>query len=160
MGCNKGRIDRRPIAIVLMRSASNSRVVATQRSIKGSVHIIPHSHPTDRNRLHCRHIPLLGPAFAIIRPVAALVTAFIGGMAVNREDKTSGTSCDIDVDTIDAPASASFGRRIIDALRYGFVEMIQNIGKWLIIGLVIAAAITVFIPDGFFTFLLNIPCFQ
>lgn len=95
---------------------------------------------------------LLGPAFAVIRPVAALVTAFIGGMLVNREDKSCKDCCDTEVDTIDAPSSDSYIGKIKDALRYGFVDMIQNIGKWLIIGLVIAAAITVFIPDGFFTF--------
>ena len=100
---------------------------------------------------------LLGPAFAVIRPVAALVTAFIGGMLVNREDKASKDSCDMEVDTIDAPASDSFFGKIKNALRYGFVDMIQNIGKWLIIGLVIAAAITVFIPDGFFTFFAEYP---
>lgn len=100
---------------------------------------------------------LLGPAFAIIRPVAALVTAFVGGMLVNREDKACDTGCVSEVDTIDAPASDSFVGKIKDALRYGFVEMIQNIGKWLIIGLVIAAAITVFIPDGFFTFFADYP---
>lgn len=95
---------------------------------------------------------LLGPAFAIIRPVAALVTAFIGGMLVNREDKVCTIDPNMEVDTIDAPASDSFGGKIRDALRYGFVDMVQNIGKWLIIGLVIAAAITVFIPDGFLHF--------
>ena len=100
---------------------------------------------------------LLGPAFAVIRPVAALVTAFIGGMLVNREDKSCEGSCYMEVDTIDAPASDSFLGKIKDALRYGFVDMIQNIGKWLIIGLVIAAAITVFIPDGFFTFFAEYP---
>ena len=100
---------------------------------------------------------LLGPAFAIIRPVAALVTAFVGGMLVNREDKACKDVCDTEVDTIDAPASDTFIGKIKDALRYGFVEMIQNIGKWLIIGLVIAAAITVFVPDGFFTFFAEYP---
>ncbi len=100
---------------------------------------------------------LLGPAFAIIRPVAALVTAFIGGMLVNRKDKTCAIDSNMEVDTIDAPASGSFCSKIRAALRYGFVDMIQNIGKWLIIGLVIAAAITVFIPDGFFTFFAGYP---
>ncbi len=100
---------------------------------------------------------LLGPAFAIIRPVAALVTAFIGGMLVNKEDKACAIDSNMKVDTIDAPASDSFIGKIRDALRYGFVDMIQNIGKWLIIGLVIAAAITVFIPDGFFTFFAGYP---
>lgn len=100
---------------------------------------------------------LLGPTFAIIRPVAALVTAFIAGMLVNREDKACVIDSNMEVDTIDAPASDGFGSKIRDALCYGFVDMIQNIGKWLIIGLVIAAAITVFIPDGFFTFFAGYP---
>ncbi|MDE7375387.1 MAG: permease, partial [Muribaculaceae bacterium] len=101
---------------------------------------------------------LLGMAFAIIRPVAALVTAFVGGMLVNREDKVGAcASSGVEVDTIDAPASDSFGGKVRDALRYGFVEMVQNIGKWLVIGLVIAAAITVFVPDGFFTFFASYP---
>lgn len=100
---------------------------------------------------------LLGPAFAVIRPVAALITAFIGGMLVNRQDKND-TSCEnMEVDTIDAPASDSFMGKIRDAFHFGFVEMVQNIGKWLVIGLVIAAAITVFVPDGFFTFFAGYP---
>lgn len=100
---------------------------------------------------------LLGPAFAIIRPVAALTTAFVGGMLVSRHEKTSPDGCDAEVDVIDAPASDNFKKRVGDALRYGFVDMIQNIGKWLIIGLVIAAAITAFVPDGFFTFFADYP---
>lgn len=100
---------------------------------------------------------LLGPAFAIIRPAAALVTAFIGGLLVNREDKACNIGSDNEVDTIDAPSSQSLGGKFRDALRYGYVDMIQNIGKWLITGLVIAAAITVFIPDGFFTFFAEYP---
>lgn len=100
---------------------------------------------------------LLGPAFAIIRPVAALATAFVGGMLVSKAEKEAADGCDTEVDTIDAPASDSFVGRVRDALRYGFVDMIQNIGKWLIIGLVIAAAITAFVPDGFFTFFAGYP---
>ena len=100
---------------------------------------------------------LLGLAFAIIRPVAALVTAFVGGMLVSREDKACAVDPEQEVDTSDAPASDTFTGKIRDALRYGFVDMIQNIGKWLIIGLVIAAAITVFVPDGFFTFFAGYP---
>lgn len=100
---------------------------------------------------------LLGLAFAIIRPIAALVTAFVGGMLVSREDKACDGDCADEVDTIDAPIADTFWGKILGALRYGFVDMVQNIGKWLIIGLVIAAAITVFVPDGFFTFFADYP---
>lgn len=100
---------------------------------------------------------LLTPAFAVIRPLAALVTAIVGGMAVNAEDKSSKNVEPREVDTIDAPGAGSFGQRIVTALRYGYVDMIQNIGKWLTIGLFIAAAITVFVPDGFFTTFADYP---
>ncbi|MDE7402409.1 MAG: permease [Muribaculaceae bacterium] len=100
---------------------------------------------------------LLGPAFAIIRPVAALVTAIFGGVVMNKSDKRRKCDEKSEVDTIDAPASDSFWGKVKDALRYGYVEMVQNIGKWLIIGLAIAAAITVFIPDGFFTLFSSYP---
>lgn len=100
---------------------------------------------------------LLGLAFAIIRPVAALVTAFVGGMIVSKSEDCAAGSEGADVDTIDAPHTHGFWARCRDALRYGFVEMVQNIGKWLVLGLVIAACITVFVPDGFFTFFADYP---
>lgn len=100
---------------------------------------------------------LLGPAFAVIRPAAALLTAVFGGLLVDKEADKNPESQPAEVDTIDAPASAGFFARMTDALRYGFVDMVSNIGKWLVIGLVIAAAITVFIPDGFFTFFAGYP---
>lgn len=124
------------------RSASTSFLIATPQTGVDSI---------------AATYSLLGPAFAIIRPVAALVTAFIGGMLVSRQDRDCKVCEDEEVDTIDAPASDGFGARVLDALRYGFVEMIQNIGKWLITGLLIAAAITVFVPDGFFTFFSGYP---
>lgn len=38
----------------------------------------------------------------------------------------------------------------IDALKYGFVDMLQDLGGWLTIGLVVAAAITAFVPSTIF----------
>ncbi|MFI3323037.1 MAG: SO_0444 family Cu/Zn efflux transporter [Rikenellaceae bacterium] len=42
-------------------------------------------------------------------------------------------------------------KRFIAALEYGYVHLLQDFGKWLIIGLLVAAAITAFIPDSLFT---------
>jgi hypothetical protein len=41
--------------------------------------------------------------------------------------------------------------KLKEALQFGFVEMMGDIGKWLVIGLIIAGLITVFVPDSFFT---------
>jgi len=43
-----------------------------------------------------------------------------------------------------------FWGKMHEAIEYAFVEMMGEIGKWLIIGLIVAGIITVAIPDSFF----------
>lgn len=43
-----------------------------------------------------------------------------------------------------------FWGKIVEALEYAFVHMMADIGKWLVIGLAVAALITVCVPDSFF----------
>ncbi len=92
---------------------------------------------------------LLGLPFALLRPVAAFVTALFGGSAVAA---VAGDGHDGAADgTAARPAvRLSFVRRCCEALRYGFVDMLQDIGRWLVIGLAVAGLITVLLPDGFF----------
>lgn len=98
---------------------------------------------------------MLGPVFAVIRPVAALVTALGAGLAVGAGEKkseaASGTadSCSTVIEE-GVPESGSFRSRCLDALRYGFVDLVASIGGWLVVGLVIAALITVYVPADFF----------
>ncbi len=47
-------------------------------------------------------------------------------------------------------ANASFGGKLISAFRYAFIDMLDDIGHWLVLGLVVAALITVFVPNDFF----------
>ncbi len=121
---------------------------------------------------------LLGPAFAIIRPIAALVTAFFGGIAVGKSETAhecpdghcSAKDHDHDHDhghrhtyTASAPDNqadeqpASFMGRCVAALRYGFIDLVGSIGNWLVAGLVIAAIITVYVPSDFFSILGKTP---
>lgn len=46
--------------------------------------------------------------------------------------------------------ATTFMGRVGEALHYAFVDMMADIGKWLVIGLVVAALITVFVPTSFF----------
>ncbi len=92
---------------------------------------------------------LLGIPFAIVRPIVAFVTAIIGGCLVNRFDKDSST-IERNIKEIDGKKK-NFLEKCIGALKYGFVDMLQDIGKWIVIGLIIAGMITVFLPDNFFT---------
>ena len=98
---------------------------------------------------------VLGIPFAICRPVVALVTALAGGCAVNRWDKeVSGNST---ITCASQPVQKSFWKKCAGTLRYGFIDMMQDIGKWIVIGLVIAAVITVAVPNDFFTQLSDYP---
>lgn len=94
---------------------------------------------------------LLGPAFAIIRPVAALVTAILGGWAVGKAEGTTAAVQHTSVPSVDIVDSKnSLGRKCISALHYGFVDLVGSIGGWLVVGLIIAALITVYVPSDFF----------
>lgn len=89
---------------------------------------------------------LLGLGFAIVRPVAALVTGVCGGLLVARLVREDGAGDD------EAPAACRVqrGSKLWRVLRYAYFDMIQDIGGRLVLGLLIAALIQVAVPDEFF----------
>lgn len=91
---------------------------------------------------------LMGLPFAILRPLAALVTALLGGTLVNAFDRGGKEELHASAQAGETPLTLK--EKVVGALRYGYVEMMQDIGKWLVIGLVVAGLITVAVPDGFF----------
>ncbi|MDE6396636.1 MAG: permease, partial [Muribaculaceae bacterium] len=95
---------------------------------------------------------LLGLAFAVVRPVAALTTAMFGGFAVGKTEKQASTVASETIDRTENeyPTPAS---KIVGALKYGFVDLVSSIGGWLVAGLIIAALITVYVPGDFFSIL-------
>ncbi len=100
---------------------------------------------------------LLGLPFAIIRPFAALVTGITGGLitgVVTRNETETRTYRD------QTEVKKPFSHKLVDIFRYGFVEFIQDISKWLVIGLVLAAVISAFIPNEFFELLNLSPILQ
>lgn len=100
---------------------------------------------------------LLGLPFAIIRPLAALITGITGGIITGHltpnETKTTSYQKQNEVEK-------SLIQKIKDVFRYGFVEFIQDISKWLVIGLVLAAIISAIIPNDFFELLNLSPILQ
>lgn len=162
---------------------------------------------------------LMGVPFAVIRPLAALVTAVLGGWMVNtfvslrdrrahremaegtivktEETETCTCHCHCHENKAESccpegdsdghhhhhhhsgehhhhsshhrhsshhhhSSSASchchdrkipntIGGKIVEALRYAFLDMMSDIGKWLVIGLVVAGLITIYVPDEVFT---------
>ena len=62
----------------------------------------------------------------------------------HEHDDHEGESCGCHHEEID---DSTFGKKFCGSMRYAFVEMLQDVGKWLVIGLLIAALITVAVPD-------------
>ncbi|MFI3302882.1 MAG: permease [Rikenellaceae bacterium] len=91
---------------------------------------------------------VLGLPFAIIRPIVALIVGVLGGMFVDKYSTAKDAIATQNVSSGDSKQPT-----IMDALKYGFVEMLQDLGKWLTVGLVVAAAITAFVPAELFGFL-------
>ena len=107
---------------------------------------------------------LMGLPFAIIRPFIAFLTALFGGQMVNAvepvvaiENRQSQggvvkaeCSCGHDHDHEHEHHQHGFLGKLKEALSYAFLEMMEDIGKWLMVGLVVAGLITVLVPDSFF----------
>lgn len=122
---------------------------------------------------------LMGLPFAIVRPIAALFTAIFGGVIVDKaepekkccchseEKNTEEHSCCCHSHKEEAEhvchchseekkaedgchSHKSFFTKIKEALTYAYVDMIEDVGKWLVVGLVVAAAITVLVPTEYF----------
>ena len=96
---------------------------------------------------------LMGLPFAVIRPIAAFLTAILGGTLVNRLSPSPslverGANT---IKNIPRPTREGYKGRVRSLLTYAFVEMMEDIGKWLIIGLLVAGIITAAVPDSWFT---------
>jgi len=99
---------------------------------------------------------LLDPIMAIFRPISAFITALVTGMAC---DTLSGKEGDNKVEFYQNECCAVYypesrSRTILNRLQHGmrfaFIDMFDDLGKWLVIGVLAAAAITAIVPQGFF----------
>ena len=102
---------------------------------------------------------LMGLPFALLRPFVALMTALFGGGLVNAFEKSplKGRGTEMPQSQTLPQAPQTFIQRMRSAFHYAFVEMMQDIGKWLVMGLVIAGLITVFVPNSFFALFADSP---
>lgn len=94
---------------------------------------------------------LMGPVFAVFRPIAAFVSGLLGGAMValaDRKETAGGPSPEACQDVCCATEGGSKVRR---ALVYGFGALPQDIGRSLLAGLAVAALISAMVPGDFFT---------
>ena len=125
---------------------------------------------------------LLGGPFAVLRPIAAFATAMLGGVFTNlvtKNEPETGVAvfgeshehehhghehcdceegrCSCGYEDPDRHEKASFAQKVKGTFEYGFVNMIGDVSKWLVIGLLLGALIAAFVPDDFFLFLHEYP---
>lgn len=102
---------------------------------------------------------VLGPIFAMMRPIGALTSAIVAGILVNtfdgeeeivEETSASCGKCCASKKEEQKVQDTSLGERLIAAVKYGYGRMISDTAKWLAIGLVAATVITAVIPQSFF----------
>ena len=100
---------------------------------------------------------LMGLPFAVIRPIAAFLTAILGGTLVNGTEKVKNEKVKSEKFATVKPTgkknNSSFfilHSSLKNVITYAFIEMMEDIGKWLVIGLVIAGIITAAVPDSWF----------
>lgn len=91
---------------------------------------------------------LMGLPFAIIRPIVALITAVFGGSLINVFE--SDDEIIVVRKAAEKTTEKSFVQKLKGSIYYGFVEMMGDIGKWLVIGLIVAGMITTLVPDEWF----------
>jgi len=93
---------------------------------------------------------LLGPFLAVVRPVAALLTGFLGGglvYAFDRNDESrpvaeaTTESCSTETDCCDDDGSGPERKSLGEGLYYGLVVLPRDIGRALIIGILLSGVI-------------------
>lgn len=97
---------------------------------------------------------LMGPVMTVVRPLAALATSLVAAAAsMLSRDRVPRDQSDNDPDpgskehdSIE-PERASIGTRLREGAHYGFVSMLDEIGFWLVFGLILTGAITALIPE-------------
>ncbi len=93
---------------------------------------------------------LMGPVFMIFRVITALVSGIIGGILVALFDRDGGRADKPPV-CEDECCTNPNGNRLVRAVRYGFVTLPADLARALLVGLVVAALISTFVPEGYFS---------
>lgn len=111
---------------------------------------------------------LIDPIMTVVRPVAASITAIFAGVLVNmfpekerplpmngllkhmneidHEQGHEHAGCGCSDGHCETDGSRTTYGKFVDGMRYAFGEMISDIGRWLMVGVVIAGIITAAMP--------------
>lgn len=110
---------------------------------------------------------LLDPIMTVVRPVAAFISALTAGTLVDmfpektKSGKVEFTPLNFPPTTLkkeectsgccsSKPVRSSFTEKFMTGMQFAFGELVADIGKWLLIGIFIAALVSTFMPVTFF----------
>ena len=104
---------------------------------------------------------LLDPLMTVIRPVVSFFTAVAAGISVAFTEKKEGTEKPADASVSKEPSCNSscccgeeqkkkepVAKRLGEGMRFAFDDLLKDIGKWFLIGIVLAGIISVFVSPA------------
>ena len=103
-------------------------------------------------------LSLLGPVFAIFRPVVALITGVIGGSLVDvfgdksNEKVQEPEKCH---DECCCSHNKKMSGKLAAGMKFAFINLPRDISRPMLAGLVVAAFISAFVPKDFFVEILG-----
>ena len=97
---------------------------------------------------------LMGPLFAVFRPLATFISGLLGGTLVNffqRQGQKEATAKTVDrnLSHEESEHKHSLREKLHTTFTYGFFDLLKSIGKWVIWGALIAGIISYTIPANF-----------
>ena len=90
---------------------------------------------------------MLGPVFALFRPIAAFVSGILSGVVINNFDEDEHHH--IRKEDLKKNNQLQIKDKIISGFKYGFISLPADIVVPLLKGLLVAAAISIFLPPDY-----------
>lgn len=101
-------------------------------------------------------LSLLGPVFAVFRPLVSFVSGLLGGSFVTYFGSRDGSDADRGPQCMGECCAVNRGRNgFLQVFRYGFVTLPRDLNRALIIGVVLAGVISAVVPDDYFSSILG-----
>lgn len=97
---------------------------------------------------------MLGPAMAILRPLASLIIGLTTASAIaffgneNSENQNNQNCCSNCNEADSSLQEISWREKVKRGFRFAFVGVLDDFGYWPLLGLALGAAVTVWVPMG------------
>lgn len=108
---------------------------------------------------------LLDPIMTVLRPVVAFVTGMVAGILENATGRSYAESCKsppdktclvdgccdgVDCDPAEHARHHTFLEKLSSGLSFAFDELLADLGKWFLLGVLLAGAISYLVPESLF----------